>query len=929
MPECFVESMMGSIDSFCLELVKRTRVFIWLSLVLLVTACGGSGGGGIPDAAPPPILPPSTSIPTVTLSGTITVAPGAVVDGDVNDPNAVNVSNDTYETAQPLPNPVTLGGYLNKPGTGYIGGSFLDGDTADFYSIGLVSGQTITLTMMENPLTVVDLDLVLLDENRDVINRSASTTDAVEQLTVTATGNYTIMVNNWIEDPPVRAGYSSYTLRVGVDITQAKALAADRLVLSDAFVPGEMILKFSDGSVGTAMAASSASRASSVGLQLKEGHDIRHAMLMGLGDKQHRQATFNALGVPAESRHEFKFKSEEDQLKHDTLLAIKALRNRPDVLYAEPNYMRTANAVPNDPLYSSQWHYPLINLPAAWDNQKGDVNVTVAIIDTGVLMSHPDLKEQFAPDLGYDFISNDLNSGDGQPGIDNDPNDTGDSGGIGSSSFHGTHVAGTVAAATSFSVDGVGVAGVAPGVKLLPVRVLGQFGGTNYDIMQGVRYAAGLPNDSGVILNPSQRADVINLSFGGDGYSQLEQDIYTQARAAGAVVVAAAGNDNSRALVYPASYAGVISVSSVDRNKQKAYYSNYGSAIDVAAPGGDVRFDIDGDGFPDGILSTRADDSGGIAIPNYNAIQGTSMAAPHMAGVVALMKSAYSDLMPEEVDSLLSSGAIVGDIGAPGRDDLFGYGLIDAHKAVIKAIDLAGTTRAPSPALLVVSPSGLNLGDSATTALLDVSNGGGDALNITTVSNDADWLTVTAETVDADLLGFYRVTIDKSSLTAPGIYQAGIRFNSSVNSVVVPVTMQILTKAINGDAGYQYVLLIDASDFSVQGQWSGNVQGGGRYSYQFDNVIFPEGRQYYVIGGTDINNDSLICDPGEACGAYFSLSNLSVIDAEGPHGGLDFVSGFDAGVGGSPSALLKGGMPFIKRMEEQTLPELKGLQRRR
>ena len=898
---------------FATSLTRCFRIFLCIGLSVLISACGGSGGGA-PVTNPPPVSPP-----TSTVSGTITVAPGAVVDSDVNDPVPVRISNDSVATAQPLPNPVTLGGYLNKPGTGYSGGSFTSGDTADFYSIGLVAGQTITLTMMENPLTVVDLDLALLDENGVLLDSSASPTAAVEQLTVAVTGNYIIRVNNRIADSPARIGYSNYTLRVGVDIAQAKTHTAGRLVLSDAFVPGEMIVKFRDGTAGTAAVASSASRASSVGLQLKAGNDTRRAMLMSLGDKQHRQATFNALGIPTANKQRLKFKSEEDQLKHETLMAIKALRKRADVLYAEPNYIRTASAVPSDPLYSSQWHYPLINLPAAWDNEKGDPGVTVAIIDTGVLMNHPDLLGQFSADGGYDFISNNTNSGDGQPGIDPNPNDAGDSGGIGSSSFHGTHVAGTVAAATTFSPTPSvgGGAGVAPGVKLMPVRVLGQFGGTGYDIMQGVRYAAGLSNDSGVTLNASQRADVINLSLGGSGYSQFEQDIYTLVRAAGVVVVAAAGNDNSSTLFYPASYEGVISVSSVDRNKQKAYYSNYGAAVDVAAPGGDARFDAEGDNFQDGVLSTHGDDSGAALDYKYNAMQGTSMASPHMAGVVALMKSAYSGLTPDVVDSLLLSGAIVEDIGATGRDDLFGHGLIDANKAVIEAITLdSGTPPPPSPALLAVSPSGLNLGDSAVTALLYVKNSGGGALDITTVSDDATWLTVSAETVDADLLGFYRVTIDKSGLTL-GVYQAEITFTSSVNSVVVPVTMQVVAQAINGDAGYQYVLLIDAADFSVLDQWDGDVEGGS-YSYRFDNVPFPAGRQYYVIGGTDINNDGNICDPGEACGAYFSLSNFSVIDAAGPHTGLDFVSGFDAGVGANASVLFKEGGVTLKRKQVQS-----------
>ncbi|NOX43968.1 MAG: S8 family serine peptidase, partial [Gammaproteobacteria bacterium] len=312
----------------------------------------------------------------------------------------------------------------------------------------------------------------------------------------------------------------------------------------------------------------------------------------------------------------------------DTLQVIKALRLRKDVLYAEPNYLRQAKQIPSDQFYNLQWHYPLINLPSAWDVSTGSSNVIVAVIDTGVLLQHPDLLGQFSAYGGYDFILNDAISQDADPGIDVNPDDPGDSN-VGSSSFHGTHVAGTIAAATSFVAGGTGVAGIAPGVKIMPLRVLGNGGGTAYDILQAVRYAAGLSNDSGTL--PPQKSDVINLSLGGGGFSQVEQDVYSLARNAGVIIVAASGNENSGVPSYPASYNGVISVGAVDINKQRAPYSNFGASVDVAAPGGDTSGDINGDGFVDGVLSTAADDSGGNIDFVFKFFQGTSMATPHMA----------------------------------------------------------------------------------------------------------------------------------------------------------------------------------------------------------------------------------------------------------------------------------------------------------
>lgn len=275
--------------------------------------------------------------------------------------------------------------------------------------------------------------------------------------------------------------------------------------------------------------------------------------------------------------------------KEDTIRVIKALRMRKDVLYAEPNYIvRPTATVPNDKYYPLQWHYPLINLPQAWEISTG-TDAIVAVIDTGVLLAHPDLQGQLLP--GYDFISDPAMALDGD-GIDNNPNDPGDGGQGNSSIFHGTHVAGTIAAATN---NDIGVAGIAWNARIMPLRALGKGGGTLYDIDQAIRYAAGLSNDSGTL--PARRADIINLSLGGGGYSRSEQDVVTQARNQGVIIVAAAGNDAGATPYYPASYDGVVSVSDVGIDKTLAPYSNYGPDVDVAAPGGDMSADRNNDGY--------------------------------------------------------------------------------------------------------------------------------------------------------------------------------------------------------------------------------------------------------------------------------------------------------------------------------------------
>ena len=213
----------------------------------------------------------------------------------------------------------------------------------------------------------------------------------------------------------------------------------------------------------------------------------------------------------------------DDQLRArwETLLTIKQLRGDPDLLYAEPNYRLRSLATPDDSLYPVQWHYPLINLPAAWDTTNGDPSVVVAVVDTGILGGHPDLAGQVVD--GFDFVSDPANAADGD-GIDPNPEDSGQGSSTGASVFHGSHVSGTIAASGN---NGLGVAGVAYRTRIMSLRALGADGsGTSYDVNQAVRYAAGLSNDSGQL--PARRAAIINLSLGGPLAGAASRDLFQQ-----------------------------------------------------------------------------------------------------------------------------------------------------------------------------------------------------------------------------------------------------------------------------------------------------------------------------------------------------------------------------------------------------------------
>ena len=270
----------------------------------------------------------------------------------------------------------------------------------------------------------------------------------------------------------------------------------------------------------------------------------------------------------------------------------------------------------------------------------------------------------------------------------------------------------------------------------------------------------------------------------------------------------------------------------------------------------------------------------------YTFMQGTSMAAPHVAGVVALMKAIYSSLTPALVDAALGAGDLTEDIGSTGRDDLYGYGLIDGFKAVQKASSLA-SSGITNP-ILSITPSVLNFGSSTTSLTISVVNGGGGSLNVTGVSDDASWLTVTATSVDGDNLGTYTATVNRSGLIDSN-YPATITFTTNVGTGTIPVSMTVGTSATSGNAGNHYILLVDPSDSTTKATITATYSSGS-YSYQFTEV---EPGDYLIIGGTDSDADGYLCDNGEACGGYPSLDLLETITiSESDLTNQNFLTGF-------------------------------------
>lgn len=359
-----------------------------------------------------------------------------------------------------------------------------------------------------------------------------------------------------------------------------------------------------------------------------------------------------------------------DRAEAETLM--RQLAADPNVQSVEVDQMLYPTLTPNDSRLSEQWAFGTtnagLNIRPAWDKATG-ANVVVAVIDTGIV-SHPDLDANILP--GYDFISDATAARDGNE-RDNNPADEGDwnstSGcATSNSSWHGTHVAGTVAAVTN---NTTGVAGTAFNAKVVPVRVLGRCGGSLSDIADAIIWASG-GTVSGVPANPNA-VEVINMSLGGGGTcSSTMQSAINGAVSRGTTVVVAAGNSAANVSgSLPANCANVIAVAATTSAGAKASYSNYGSGIDVSAPGS-------------GILSTLNSGTTTPGNASYASYNGTSMAAPHVAGVVALVQSvAPTTLTPAAVETLLKNtarafpGACSGGCGA---------GIVDADAAVTAAI---------------------------------------------------------------------------------------------------------------------------------------------------------------------------------------------------------------------------------------------------
>jgi thermitase len=521
------------------------------------------------------------------------------------------------------------------------------------------------------------------------------------------------------------------------------------------FVPGEIIVKFKAGVRPQALGTDDQGRLAT-DLPFLNVLSARHRVtdmdmvVKALPDEPKARATLVRKGL----NRIYKLKVDE---KADLAQAIRAFKSSPYVEYAEPNYIAYISETPNDPYWSSQWGMTRIEAPAAWDITTGSSSVTIAIVDTGVDLFHPDLSGKLVS--GYDFVNDD----------DNPQDDHG----------HGTHVAGIATARTN---NGAGVAGLSWGAEIMPVKAMDDYGrGKNADIANGIIYAA------------NNGADIINLSLSGPDPSSVLEEAVEYAHDLGGVVVAATGNDNAT-VSYPARYPEVIAVAATDSNDQRASFSNYGPEVDVAAPGVSIRSTYWWGGS------------------TYEWQSGTSQASPHVAGLAALIWSVNPGLSNTQVESIIKQTA--DDLGAAGRDNYYGFGRINARRAL----------EATAPLLTTSSSMGF-LADPATdpfSQTLRIGNGATyGTLQWSAIEDpDVTWLSIgppTSGNASPPSPGELTVNVDKD-VVGQGSHSAAIRVTSSApyiqnNPRHVNVTLFYTSSLASLERTYLPLVTINSGDW--------------------------------------------------------------------------------------------------------------------
>jgi len=799
---------------------------------------------------------------TYTINGTLYSNRFTEVDGDVQNTLKYTVrDNNSLANAQVLQNPTDVIGHIGDNTVdivivenGFCFDNDDDGacdtetlenfDTEDWYKITAAPNLTVTLQnegliyedLPDNPGSFycceyesMDLDLLLYNEDGSLANFSYtdSSTSTRKIIALPDSGTFYAVVK-------ANSGHAKYVLTFGSNVEGASAaffnpsenFAKDRFISYIPFGP-EFVPTGNE----------------KYEIDIYPDTDIATKFIQSDQDERKGLRRFN-LSVADEFKRIFGSShldniqdnlEQVEYLKHWKVLQhYKELHPR---LNLELDLKAKLTNFTKDPRWNLQWNLQQIGLETALTAIGQETkDVAVAVLDGGGPQadSTADTTSAFLPG-GFDFVD-----------FDSDPTDP-----LSTSGSHGIHVGSTIAALN----DGNNINGF--GIGVVSMRVMGTSGtGFNSDIVQGMLFAGGLPNSTGTVYTGATPIKVMNLSLGstGGGCSNSYQGVFNDLYDRNITVVSSSGNEAQEApgvYGYPASCENVISVAATDATRLRAYYSTYNDKVDIAAPGGDVGADVNADGYSDGVIAFGGDED----LAFY---QGTSMASPHVAGAIGILYALVPELLTSQVEALIIDGHLVDDIGPEGKDDDYGYGLLNINKAVARIIDEEGLDFTYGS----ISPGTTNLGIEFNSYDITVTKVGEGELSVASITNDLPTaVTISEIDVDDDGFGTYRLTFDRSSLP-DGLYRTNTRVTFSNENI----QSSVATFQVGPDRDRPYVEFISTYLYEVD-------EVGGTISLVFGNdgemvdgeVAFsaenlPDG-QYYFSYFSFIDN--FIRDVGE------------------------------------------------------------------
>ena len=809
---------------------------------------------------------------TYTINGTLYSNRYTAIDGDVqNTLKYTYTENNSASSAQTIINPTDLIGHIGDNTVdivlvenGFCVGVDEDGncltqtlenfDTEDWYKITAAPNLAVTLQiegliyedLPDNPGSFYCCEYESMDVDLLLYNEDGSLADYSYTSNSTSTRKIIALPNSGTFYAVVKAneGHSKYVLTFGSNVSGASAFstikdnyAKDRFI---SYIPFGPNYKYDQAD------------AVSIDVYPEPNIETKFTQLNDIGFKGLRR--FN-LSIDEEFERIFGSSHLNDIQDNPEQVAYikhwKVLQHYRDLyprLNLELDLKAKAMNFTKDPSWNYQWNLQQIGLETALTAIGQETkNVAVAVLDSGAPSSDSTAytTSAFLPN-GFDFVPIG-NSGDGD-GYDSDPTDS-----TAATDSHGTHVGTTIAALN----DGNNINGF--GIGVVPVRVLGADGtGFVSDITQGLLYAGGFANGSGIVYSGDTPIKVVNMSLGSTGstcsnaYQGAINDLY----AVNISIVSSSGNSGVEEYGSPASCNNVISVAATEATRNRAYYSTYNDLVDIAAPGGDVGTDANADGYGDGVLAFGSNED----LAFY---QGTSMASPHVAGAIGILYALVPELLSSQVDALIIDGHLVDDIGEPGKDNEFGYGLLNINKAVTRIIDEEGLDFTYGS----ISPGTINLGKEFNSYDINVTKVGDGELSVTSVENDIpSAISITQQNVDENGFGTYTINLDRSSLP-DGLYSTRTKVTFSNENVQTSTA----TIQIGDDRERPYIEYVSTylwqvdEDAGVRTLYFGNDGEMLNGEITFNATDIPNG-QYYYSFFTYVDN--FITDVGEFVAIY-------------------------------------------------------------